>query len=194
MAEPEQTPEPTSETAPPPPAAKSPGRLVTILLAANTALLLVVVVLVAFLTVKVLRHPAPPHEAAAVERAPAAEKVEKPAEKPAERTAAKGGKETPGAMVRLADFVVHLRDPDADRYARMSFEVELPDDKAKEAFGARLPQVRDAFLAFLSDRTTEELRGSEAMARVKGALVQKLSEVAPNSGVRGLYLTELVVQ
>jgi flagellar FliL protein len=107
----------------------------------------------------------------------------------------KDGKEgLPGPTLRLPDFIVHLRDVDADRYARLSFELELPDEKAKEAVNARLPQIRDAFLAYLSDRTAEDMRGSEAMLRVKTALSQKLAEVAPAAPVRGLYVTELVVQ
>lgn len=60
---------------------------------------------------------------------------------------AKDGKAAlPGPTLRLPDFVVHLRDVDADRYARMSFELELPDEKAKEGINARLPQIRDSFL------------------------------------------------
>jgi flagellar FliL protein len=100
----------------------------------------------------------------------------------------------PGPTIRLGDFVVHLRDADADRYARVSFEMELADEKAKEVITARMPQIRDAFLAYLSDRTAEDLRGSEAMGRVKGALAARLGEVAPGSPVRALYVTELVVQ
>jgi flagellar FliL protein len=108
---------------------------------------------------------------------------------------AKDGKEgLPGPTLRLPDFVVHLRDADADRYARVSFELELPDEKAKEGVNARLPQIRDGFLSYLSDRTAEDLRGSEAIVRVKTALSGRLAELAPGVPVRGLYVTELVVQ
>jgi len=125
------------------------------------------------------------------------------AEKPGAAASAEGGQgehgekakaALPGPTLRLPDFVVHLRDVDADRYARLSFELELPDEKVKEGINARLPQIRDAFLAYLSDRTAEDLRGSEAMVRVKAALSQKLTEVAPAAAVRGLYVTELVIQ
>lgn len=100
----------------------------------------------------------------------------------------------PGPTLRLPDFVVHLRDPEAERYARVSFEMEVQDEKAKEAVTLRMPQIRDVFLAYLSDRTAEDLRGSDAIARVKGTLTQKLAEIAPGSPVRRLYVTELIVQ
>jgi flagellar protein FliL len=107
----------------------------------------------------------------------------------------KDGKEPlPGPTVRLADFVVHLRDVDADRYARVAFELELADEKAKEAVTARIPQIRDAFLSYLSDRTADDLRGSEAMSKMKGALSQRIGEIAPSAVLRGLYVADLVVQ
>jgi flagellar FliL protein len=106
---------------------------------------------------------------------------------------AKPGK-APGPTLALPDFIVHLRDTDADRYARVSFEVELGDEKAKEVVNGRLPQVRDAFLTHLSDRTVDELRGSEAIAQLKDALTQRLRSIAPEAPVKALYVTQLVVQ
>jgi len=100
----------------------------------------------------------------------------------------------PGPTVKLPDFVVHLRDPEVDRYAKLTIEVEVESDKAKEALTARMPQVRDSFIAYLSDRSTADLRGSEAIARAKLELADRLRSSAPGVGVRGLYMTDLVVQ
>jgi len=100
----------------------------------------------------------------------------------------------PGPTVKLPDFVVHLRDPEVDRYARLTIEVEVESDKAKEALSSRMPQVRDSFIAYLSDRSTADLRGSEALARAKVELADRLRSSAPGVGVRGLYMTDLVVQ
>lgn len=100
----------------------------------------------------------------------------------------------PGPTLRLPDFVVHLRDADAERYARVSFEMEVQDEKAKETLTVHMPKIRDVFLSYLSDRSAEELRGSDAIARVKGTLTKKLSEVVPGAPVRSLYVTDLIVQ
>jgi flagellar FliL protein len=108
---------------------------------------------------------------------------------------AKEGKENmPGPSLRLPDFVVHLRDAEADRYVRVAFELELGDEKAKEVLTARTPQIRDAFLSYLSDRSADELRGSENMAKMKAALSQRIGEIAPGIAVRGFYIADLVVQ
>jgi flagellar FliL protein len=148
------------------------------------------VVLVAVLALQVLR----PGGLRPAARGPEEKRA---ASAPAEKAGTDGAKAAeagPGPTMRLADFVVHLRDPDTDRYARVSFELELKDEKSKEGLTARLPQVRDAFLVYLSDRSSEELRGGEAIARVKNALAMKLGEVARDVPVRALYITELVVQ
>ena len=100
----------------------------------------------------------------------------------------------PGPMLRLPDFVVHLRNSDADRYARMSFEVEVDTEEDKTRLTALMPAIRDNFITFLSDRTIEEMRGSEAIARTKQALAVRLQQVAPSVGFRALYLTDLVIQ
>ncbi|HET7753828.1 MAG TPA: flagellar basal body-associated FliL family protein [Anaeromyxobacteraceae bacterium] len=100
----------------------------------------------------------------------------------------------PGPMLALPDFVVHLRDPDTDRYARLTLNLELEAESAKETLNAHLPQIRDAFIAYLSDRTVEELRGSEGMGVVKQDLAKKLHELVPSAPVKALYVTDIVVQ
>jgi len=115
----------------------------------------------------------------------------------AKEAAAKGGAENanlPGPTQRLADFVVHLRDPETDRYARVSFEVEVANEQDKGKLAAYMPRIRDAFIAYLSDRTLEELRGSESISRIKAALAERLGQLAPDVKVRGIFITDLVIQ
>jgi len=101
----------------------------------------------------------------------------------------------PGPTTKLADFVVHLRDAEVDRYARISFEVELGGGEPEKAkFDRYMPRIRDGFIAFLSDRTLEELRGSEQVKKVKLSLTELLKELAPGVKIRALYITDLVIQ
>lgn len=99
-----------------------------------------------------------------------------------------------GPMVKMADFVIHLRNPDVDRYARMSFDIEVIGDSDKEKLNANLSRVRDAFIGYLSDRTLEELRGSEGLGRTKDALQTRVRELVPEVRIRALYITDFVVQ
>ena len=99
-----------------------------------------------------------------------------------------------GPTVRLADFVIHLRNPDADRYARMSFEVEVASDKDKDLLTAHTAQIRDSFIGYLSDRTVEELRGSSGLSNIKNALYKQAQDLAPEAHVRSIYITDFVIQ
>lgn len=99
-----------------------------------------------------------------------------------------------GPTLRLADFVVHLRNPESDRYARFSFEVEVASEADKIALTARQAQLRDAFIIYLSDRTAEDLRGSGGLEQVKAALLAKAVEMAKDAKVRQLYVTDFVMQ
>jgi flagellar FliL protein len=100
-----------------------------------------------------------------------------------------------GPMVRMGDFVVHLRNPEADRYARMSFEIEVNTEEEKNAITPLLPRIRDVFISYLSDRTLEELQGSEGLEKVKHALIAKMGDLGPASKKpRAIYITDFIVQ
>jgi flagellar FliL protein len=164
------------------------GKLLLVLVAVNT------LVSGGALAVSLLQKPAGPRPAAKEAEAAADHGADAKAEKKDEHgeKAAKG--DLPGPTVKLPDFVVHLRDPEVDRYARITVEIEVADEKAKEVVSARMPAIRDSFIAYLSDRSTADLRGSEAIARAKLDLAERLKQTAPSAPVRGLFLTELVVQ
>jgi flagellar protein FliL len=195
-----------AEEAKPAPKAASSGssKLVPALLAVNS-LILAAVLVVVVLRPEGLGHHASTKDAGAKE-ADAKEGDASSSEahgKDGSHEASAGSKEgaakkekdkPPGPTLRLPDFVIHLKDADTDRYARISFEIEVADEKAKEAVNARLPVIRDAFLAYLSDRSAADLRGGEAMAKLKSALGDRLAEVAAGVPVHALYVTELVVQ
>jgi flagellar FliL protein len=108
----------------------------------------------------------------------------------AEAVAAPAGSPT----FKLPDFTVRLRNPEADRYARITFEVQVASESDKAAVETHLPQVRDAFLSYLSDRTLEELRGSEGIEKTKQALLDRMPRVAPGAKVLAIYVTDMVVQ
>jgi flagellar FliL protein len=167
-------------------AAGGGSKLPVLLMLVNSALL------AAVLAVLVLRPTSGAPRPPAAD--PAEDGREKTAKKDDGKKPEKGERAAPGPVVKLPDFVVHLRDPEMDRYARISIEVEVADEKAKEALTSRLPAIRDSFITYLSDRTTADLRGGENIARAKSELAERLRDAAPGAPVRSLFVTELVVQ
>ena len=99
-----------------------------------------------------------------------------------------------GPITKLDDLVVHLRNPEVDRYARIALEVELTSSAGARALEQNRPQVRDAIISYLSDRTYEELRGSGGLTMMKKALMDRISEIVPRGTVRAIYVTNFVVQ
>jgi flagellar FliL protein len=99
-----------------------------------------------------------------------------------------------GPIEKLDDIVIQLRNPEFDRFARIGFEVELGDEEDLEFLKAYKPRLRDTFIAWLSDRTYEELRGSRGLAMVKKKLTEKADEILPGGRIKALYITSFVVQ
>jgi len=155
------------------------GKAVPVLLAVNSLLLAGVL---ALLVLRPGGAPAPHDE-----------------EKPEKKEAAAGEEGqlppgSPGPIVRLPDFVVHLSNPEADRYLRLVVEVELGKDSDRDLITTNMPRIRDAFIGYISDRTLEEMKGTEGMGMLRQALMQLLGEFLPRTSYRAVYITDFMVQ
>lgn len=177
---------PDDATTDTPAAAAAPkSRMVPLLVGVNTLMM-------AGMLAVVLLKGAAPAAAPAKHADESAEASEKSAE--GEGGEHEGKKPAVGPTVKLDDFVVRLRNPDTDRFARVSFEIEVASDKDKERLLASMARVRDGFIGELTDRTVEELRGTEGLTTIKGTLTTKLKDLVPTVHVRGLYVTDFIVQ
>jgi flagellar FliL protein len=130
--------------------------------------------------------------------------MKKPAASPATPAAAheesgehgKGHKpsDAPGPMIKLENFVIQLKTSDTDRYVRVAFDLEIVNEQEKDAVTARLSQIRDSIIAYFSDRTLDELRGSSGMERTKEQLFKRLDELVGGRRLKAIYLTDFIVQ
>ena len=102
--------------------------------------------------------------------------------------------DAPGPSVRLDAFVVQVRSAEGDRYVHITFEIEVDSERGKKAIESRMPRVRDAIIGYLSDRTEDELRGSEGLAQIKIAVTKKVDDIVPGHRVKGLFTTEFIIQ
>jgi flagellar FliL protein len=96
--------------------------------------------------------------------------------------------------VRFDNFTVQLKSIDVDRYAHLSIEIEVPDEATKGVLEKRVAPIRDAILSYLSDRTPDELRGSDGLKQVKEAMMKKLDELISGHRIRNLYITDFIIQ
>ncbi len=190
--------------------AESPNKLIPIILVANTVLM------GAVLAVVLLRKPTP----AGAVAAPAAKSATGGVGGKAEGKEGKEGKEegaghgegagegaghgegagvadpigAPGPILKLENFIIQLRGTDTDRYVRVAFDLELMGEADRSPVQARMPHIRDAIISYFSDRSLDELRGSEGMERIKMAVLKKLEDLLAAKRVRSVFITELVIQ
>jgi flagellar FliL protein len=160
------------------------GKLLPIMLIMNTALIGGVLF---FVMKKPAAAPAP-----AGEHAPAAEGEEKGGEHGEGKE--KGGFTPPGPILKLENFVIQLKTVDTDRYVRLAFDLEVGNEKDKEAVTAHLSHIRDLVIQYFADRTLDELRGSEAMERTKATLIKKIDEIVPGHRIKNIFVTDFIVQ
>ena len=102
--------------------------------------------------------------------------------------------EGPGPTLRLDAFVVQVRSVEGDRYAHITMEIEVAGESDKKHFETRMPRIRDTVIGYLSDRTEDELRGSEGLGQMKIALIKKIDDIVPGHRVRGLFTTDFIIQ
>jgi flagellar FliL protein len=100
----------------------------------------------------------------------------------------------PGPSMRLDNFIVQVRAAEGDRYAHLTMELEVGVEADKKAIESRMPRIRDGVIGYLADRSEDELRGSEGLGQVKEALVKKIDEIVPGHRIRGLFITEFIIQ
>ena len=99
-----------------------------------------------------------------------------------------------GPTVRFDNFTVQLKSNDVERYAHMSLELELNDEAGKAIVEKRSAPIRDAVLGYLTDRTAEELRGSDGLRDMKTALLKRLEELVPGKRIANVFITDFIIQ
>jgi flagellar FliL protein len=100
----------------------------------------------------------------------------------------------PGPSVRFDNFTVQLKSLDVDRYAHLGLEIEVSDEATKGRVERKVAPIRDLILGYLSDRTPDELRGSEGLKQLKESLIKNLEELIPGHRIRAVYITDFIIQ
>lgn len=119
-----------------------------------------------------------------------AEKKEKKGEKKGE-----GGEGAGGTLVDLQEIVVTLAGDSArPRYLRLGVNIETADEETKALLEEKRPQLRDAVIMALSDKTAAMLSTPDGKKRLREEIYSRASEISPEGGVLNVFFTDLVVQ
>lgn len=99
-----------------------------------------------------------------------------------------------GPMVEIKEFVVNIISQDTPHYVKASLSLELDNDKTLEEVNKRMPQIRDAILLLIGNKTFEELQDIQGKNQVKAELKSRINSFLKTGKINNVYLTDFVVQ
>jgi len=99
-----------------------------------------------------------------------------------------------GPMVEIKEFVVNIIGEDTTHYVKASLSLELDKESTKDEVNKRMPQIRDAILLLISNKTFAELQDIQGKNQVKAELKSKINSFLKTGSVSNIYLTDFVVQ
>lgn len=102
------------------------------------------------------------------------------------------------AFVELPEMTMNLLNTTGEKergnFLRLKVSVELTNVADAEAFAALQPKLQDDWGAFLRQLRPADLQGTAALARVKEGLLRRANQVLAPLVVKGVYLTEMLIQ
>ena len=99
-----------------------------------------------------------------------------------------------GPMVNIDEFIVNIISADAPHYVKASLTVELTNEDTQAEVELRMPQVRDAILLLIGNKTYEELQDLQGKKQLKAELKSRINSFLRSGKVRAIYFTNFVVQ
>lgn len=99
-----------------------------------------------------------------------------------------------GPMVNLSEFLVNIISEDNSNYLKTSMTIELSNTDAQHELDKRMPQVRDAILMLLSNKTYDELYDLHGKKQLKAEITLTVNALLSSGDVTAVYLTDFIVQ
>lgn len=100
-----------------------------------------------------------------------------------------------GIMVGLDDIIVTLAgNSRRPRYLRININLEVQDKITAEAVRMRLPQMRDAVIMTLTEKSVEDLSKPGGKMNLRAEIFRRLDESIPGGKLMNVYFSDLVIQ
>ncbi len=99
-----------------------------------------------------------------------------------------------GPQVNIEEFIVNIISGDTPHYVKASLTVELTNEEVKGEVEKRMPQMRDAILLLIGNKTFEELQDMQGKKQLKAELTSKINSFLKAGKVKAVYFTNFVVQ
>ena len=98
-------------------------------------------------------------------------------------------------VIAMDTFIVNLADPGANRYLRVTMDVEVTGGKTpEEEINRRTSQLRDAILMILPTKKFSDIVSTEGKTALRDELIGALNTLLTTSKVSRIYFKEFVIQ
>ena len=99
-----------------------------------------------------------------------------------------------GPMVNIDTFIVNIIDDEESRYLKASITVEVSTPATTMEITERMPQIKDAVLLLVGNKTYGELKDLQGKIQLRAELINKINSILVNGKVKRIYFTDFVVQ
>ncbi|HKE15140.1 MAG TPA: flagellar basal body-associated FliL family protein [Kofleriaceae bacterium] len=104
-------------------------------------------------------------------------------------------KEEVGPVTPLEPFIVNLNEPEATRYLKATFELEVADKEAIAELDKLKRPVRDDVLRYLSSLSVADTQGEAGKAKIQKEVVSRIDrQLGGKNRARRLFFVEFMVQ
>ncbi len=100
-----------------------------------------------------------------------------------------------GPMVEIEDFIINIIDEQQDaRYLKAALTLELDRLESVPEVEQRMPQIRDAILLLVGNKTFNEVRDLQGKLQLRAELIARINALLQQAKVNKVYFTDFVVQ
>lgn len=99
-----------------------------------------------------------------------------------------------GPMLEIKEFIVNIISEEDRHYVKASLTLELSRQETLDEATKRMPQIRDAILLLVGNKTFEELQDLQGKKQLKAELISKINSFLQSGKVKAIYFTDFVVQ
>lgn len=97
-------------------------------------------------------------------------------------------------IVELPPFIVNLADSEQARYLRMTVSLGVAGEESEKPDQLFITRVRNAMLAVLSEKSSDQILTAEGKAKLRKELLQAAKAASSEPEVMAIYITDFIVQ
>jgi flagellar FliL protein len=99
-----------------------------------------------------------------------------------------------GPMVSIDPFIVNIIDDEESRYLKAAITIEVNNQDVSMEVGERMPQIKDAVLLLVGNKTFSELQDLQGKIQLRAELINRINGILLKGKVKRIYFTDFVVQ